>query len=343
MQVKLYAQSPGGLPELWDGKHQGYVVRKYDYMTVDLFHFDDLSDISQKTNLVGFILFNLLTMYLLARNTMNLNTRLSNVACSQGYGSHITKGLTLLLALLAPVYIIATTLWIKERILQLSKSCNREHMYPCVPESDFEKEHYKQVCSLTTSWVVKLAAMTVYLLCSMYVVKTAKRPGIIFQRGRLKCIEVYLLWSVLMSIQNIIGFAGIPIVNFAILIPMYTVFFLSANILALGILVLPFAITFYLFDLIKQRTISNIKLCVHTFELVFIYLIGSGVIFVLSVLYYVFLTGGANLAGVKGILFSLVPPLLITVTLFIIKTKVIRNNDNRKTIEYVEDEPMIGF
>lgn len=348
-QVKLYAQSLK-LPTFWEGKYQGYVIRKFDYNTVDLFHFDDLSEVLYNSTLFCFILFNLLTTYLLMSNASLINTRLVTAAGRQGYGRHITKGFTIALAVLVPTYIIGlTVISCTSSTLTLSHQCEKtqDWKYSCVPESEFEKEHKKQVWSLVASMLVKLTAVLLYALCSMYVVKTTKRRGIVFQSKWMRCIEVYLLWSVLAAIHIGIALAGIPILIFTILIPMYTVFFMSSWITGLGILALPFIIVFYLLDLIKRGTMSKIKLCVHTFELAFTYLIGSGVIVTLIILYFLFLTGGANMAGIKGVLFSLAPPLVISVALIIIKAKLTmnnnNNNNNKETIEMLEDEPLIGF
>ncbi len=341
----MYAQSQQP-PTYWEGKEQGYVTRKYDYITVDLFHFDDLSELSYKSTLVCFVFFNVLTTYLLMRNASLINTQLSIAACRKDHGRHITKGFTLQISLLVSAYILGTTsVYLKDPTLKLSSPCNPQNQdsyYSCVPESEFEKEHKKQVWSLVVSVILRVSAMLLYAVCSVYIVKTSRRPGIVFQRGWLRCIEVYLLWSVLMAIHIGIGLAGLPILIFTILIPMYTVFFVSSWIIGLGIIALPFIIAFYLLDLIKQGIISKIKLCLHSFELVFTYLMGSGVTIALLILYYLFLAGGASMAGFKGTVFSLVPPLVISVAVVIIKAKVTANN-NKETIELLDDEPLIGF
>ncbi len=341
-QVKLYARSQE-LPKNWDEKDQGYVIRKYDYITVDLYRFDHLSDISFDATLTCFILFNALAMYLQLKYAPLMYTKLSALASHDDYSRSITKGFTVLIAILVPSYILGSTVIIlRDPTFQLSSPCQPldSSYYSCVPESEFATEHKRQMVSLVASATLKLTATFLYVLASIYTVKTARNPGVIFQSDcRLRWIEVYLLWSVLTAIHISIGLAGLPILIFTILMPMYLIFYVSSMIMGLGIMALPFILAFHLFNQQNEQRMGKIKLLLHSFEVIFFYLMGSGILVTLFILYYLFLTGGASMIGLKGILFSLVPPLMISVGLVIIKTKM--NNKHKLTDESFEEEPLL--
>ncbi len=337
----MYAQSQG-LPTNWDEKEQGYVIKKYDFITVDLFCFDQLSDISFDATLTCFILFNLLAMYLQLKYAPLMYTKMSTVASHDDYGRSITKGSTVLIALLVPSYILGTVVVIlRDPTFKLSSPCNPLDInyYSCVPESEFATEHKKQVVSLVASVTLKLTATFLYVLGSIYTVKTIRNPGVIFKPDCLRWMEVYLLWSVLMAIHISIGLAGIPILIFTILMPMYMIFYVSSMIMGLGIMALPFISAFHLFNQQNEQRMSKTKLLLRSLELIFIYLMGSGILVTLFILYYLFLTGGASMIGLKGILFSLVPPLMISVGLVIIKTKM--NKKHKLTDELLEEQPLL--
>ena len=313
------------------------MTRKYDYVTIDLQLFDNQSQLTFFLTQTCFILCNIMAMYLLPKHGRLMYSKLASY---RGFGSSAIKGLSVTSTLLSLSYTIGVPV-IHYTSNFLTVLCDQTHnlnegSYKCIPENRFDFIHRKQVLSLVTKYCLLLLASLVYALASIHIVTTATTGYVVFKHRYLRWVEAYVLWSVLMGVHILVGFASLPLLIFTILTPMYMIFYLSAWIIGLGLIQLPFAALFHIVGQVRKCEMNAARLALWIVENTFVYLVGTGILFNLLFLYYLFLAGGASLNGVKGALFSLLPPTTISVVAFVLKWKASKSgklkiNDIAKT------------
>ena len=66
---------------------------------------------------------------------------------------------------------------------------------------------------------------------------------------------------------------------------------------------------------------------------------GTGIIITIIFLYFLFLTGGASMNGVKGALYSLLPPIMISIVVFVLRRKM--SGGFRSEVQDVEEKQLL--
>lgn len=274
--------------------------------------------------LACYILTNTLVFYVLLRNPRLIYERLGKaVDRSKRYGKSTIKGVTTFLAMiLAPVYICGViTVHAIEPLY--TPTCKQPHYYQCVPSQEENMQEHQKLY-LITKFVLFFTSISLYLLAAVYTVKTTKQR-VVFQRQCYSFLEVYLLWGILVCIHIVIGLASFPFLTFLMLIPMYTLFYVSSWIIGLAILTVPVTTLFHKCQGFEWQAVNHYTLF-RICDLFLIYTLGSSLTIVSFLIYYKFLLGGASMRSIKGILFSLFPPLCISMLALMVRRKLFQNN-----------------
>ena len=278
-------------------------------------------------------------MYLLLKWAPLIYTKFRKAVDQKGYRASVAKGALVLAAVLVLTYLIAVlSVYAREPALKLTAQCEEQvtERDACIPKDEFPTIHRTQVLSLTSSFTSLLTAMVLYSIGSIHTVKTST---VSVFNSRYKYCEAFLLWSALTGIHIAVGLASIPLFIFTVLTPMFMIFCLSSIAIILAVLLIPTAAVFHLTQQIKEQTQSTAHTVLQIMNFIFVYLVGTGIITTLVFLYYLFLTGGASMSGVKGALYSLLPPLMISAVVFTLKRKTTKRSDTLDSIE--EKRPLL--
>ena len=273
--------------------------------------------------LLCYILSNTLVLYFMLRNTTQIYEKLGQVVNqSERYGRSIIKGfVTFVAMILAPLYICSITV-IHATISPYTPTCSHGQYYECIPAHDIHVHREQQMSFISKTVVVSIIIPT-YFIAAIYTIKTTTVRRVLSQRRYCRYLEVYLLWGLLVCIHVGVGLASLPLIIFLILIPTYTLFYLSCWVIGLTLLSLPVA-ALYRMCQVKWHSVDRytpFRIC----DFLLLYTLATGIIVALLFLYFWFLVGGAHMYTVKGVIVSLIPPTLLSVAAFVIKRKVFPN------------------
>ena len=278
-----------------------------------------------------------MTTYILLKKAPLIHAKLCKAASQNGYTSSVAKGALVLAAVLVIAYLLAAVCaYSTEQALKFTDQC--EGHYGCIPKDEFPTVHRTQVLSLTSSFTSLLIAMVLYSIGSIHTVKTST---VSVFNSCYKCCEAFLLWSALTGIHIAAGLASIPLLIFSILTPMYMIFYLSSVTIGLALFLLPIAAAFHITEQAREHTQDTAHTVQCIIRFAFSYLVGTGIVITALFLYFLFLTGGASMSGVKGALYSLLPPLMISIVVFVLKRKMAkRPSSDMQTME--EKQPLLS-
>ena len=213
--------------------------------------------------------------------------------------------------------------------------CSKTVIYNCEPPHS-SVVFILEIASFYLKAAILVVVLLLYIVSSILVVAKVASPHILF-RNRFscyyRCVETFVWWGALSGIHICFGLAGVPILIFLIITPIYTFFFVFSIGVIVIFLSLPVVLCLHRCHpdaLPPHHTRAD---CRRIWSLCFIrtliaYLLTAFLTVALLYLYYGLLIGGASMNNTKGILFSLVPPAIIAVGGFYVRYRYVRSNKN---------------
>ena len=295
--------------EHWSQDNQGYVVPWYDYYTTDNRYQEDSLTIEHIIVYLNclFVAMNGFVLLLLARYSTKILTTISQLCASPNFTSSIHKGTICTATLFVTTYLIAV----------LVHDCQSGDFQLPSTDPNFRDKIKARIASLCIRVGVLIFAGIVHAGIAVY------STLIVHQRKIFKYqfLDVIVLWGTFMFCQLWIGVFSIPIVTFLTISPTITLFHLCLIVLIYIHLIAPMAYVIHYFN----RSSIGLKCVQVTLSYVTYYLATSAVTVSASVIYSEVMIRGAVPHGAQGFFLSFIPPLILSLTLWLIKTKLFTN------------------
>ena len=327
-QGKAYAKAQG-VPTTWSQEDQGYIARWYNFYTVKGYETERFRPAIRKLLLVIFILLNLFVLHTnitLGRKWYyNFFSSLKENS-EQATRIYLTAGVTM--ATFNFLYLTATVvLYTKYNSPPIGRAeCTALAESACSPPHN--STLYKdQVTSFIVKVVVILTAIIISLLVA---IKTTLKSTLPTATPCSKCLRIMLLWNYLVFVQIWTGLISLPFCVFLIISPLQTISTVCAAVLGIALIAVSVICLLQLGD-VQIRTCNNKtngKVCVH-FSRCLLLIPLSATSFTL----YMCLSPSTNeLSGIKIVLYTLLPPILLSVIAWVVKRRFLNKNMEKQKI-----------
>ena len=146
-------------------------------------------------------------------------------------------------------------------------------------------------------------------------------------------VRVFVTWQLLVFIQITVGLITIPLLVLTFVSPAHVLLATGGIFLLFTLIVLVLA-TITLPNKRKFQLKGLLQSCCYTAEVLFIaVLVGSA-----FSTYYIIVKHGMNMDGVKGYIMSLIPTILISIFIWIIKSKYVGQRLNKKRKQIASEQ-----
>ena len=304
IQSKAYAKTQG-VPTTWSRDDQGYIARWYSYYTAEGYETDESRPAIRKVLLTIFILLNLSVLYTTITHGVKWYCRLCDSLMECSF-SNLYSAAGISLAILNVVYLTSTVLMNTK--YRVSPSLNL---------------YYKdEVTALIAKGAVIFLAIITELLVAIQTLK--ERSHFSMANRRSKCFGIVLLWNMFVFVQISVGLLLVPACIFLIIAPLQTIPILCAALVFPPLLMVVIAILLQLGNQLHLRNWDckiNAMVCIHSSG----HMILAALVVAVMVLYFYLSPGGTTLSSTEGILFSLIPSIMISMTAWGIKRRFFDN------------------
>ena len=321
-QSKAYAKVQG-LPTTWSQEDQGYIAKWYSYYTAEAYETGSIRPGIRKLLLAIFILLNLFVLHANITVGRKWYYRFYNIlkeSSEQASRIYLVAGITM--ATINFLYLTTTVvLYTKYDIPPIHRAkCTALAVSECSPPHT--STLYKDE---VTSFIVKVVVLLTAIITALLVAITSTMKSTLPTVGRCsKCMRIVQLWNYFVFVQIWAGLASLPVCIFLIISPLQNLSILCAVVLFILLIAMSVACLLQLGD-IQIRTCnykSNSKVCAH-FSMCSIVLPLS---LTLATLYFLLSPSTSELSSVRKVLFSLLPPLVLSVLAWVVKRRFLNKN-----------------
>ena len=336
MQSKAYAKAQG-VPTSWSQEDQGYIARWYSYYCAEAyFRSKEIGKNTRKVLLIIFILLNLFILH----TTVIYGTKwycrfyeILNDRSQKASGIYLAVGITT--TILNFAYLTATVVL-----------CVNKHSIPpiyvaeCTAISDWvggcspshDSSLYKdELASFITKMLVIIIAMIVHFLIAFKVpIKTALLTT--KWRHSSKCYRVFqiiLHWNIFLFVQMLLGLISLPACLLLLIAPLQTISLLCEVCLMIASLTVLIVCLLQFGRRCHIRTCCFEETCGHLLW----YLILAALTVAITFLYLFLLPQGESLSNARGVVFSLLPPIALSITSWTIKRKFLSKDSTKRKLE----------
>ena len=322
IQSKAYAKAQG-VPTTWSQEDQGYIARWYSYYRAEGYYDGEESvHIIRKILLINFTLLNLLVLYtIIAYGTSwyNRTCEVLNKKSKQASKTYLAVGITT--AIVNFVYLTTTAvLYIRNSIPPIHlPECTAISDSDCIPSSIYKDE--------LASFVVKTLVFLIAIITELLVAIKATLPTTKWCHSN-KCYKVFqiiLLWNTFVFIQIGLGLISLPTCLLLFTTPLQTISALCAEVLI--VVVFAASIT-YLLQIARKhrvRVCSFGKECGYFSLYLILLVLTVALVSALCTLYFTLLPQGVQLST-RGVIFSLLPPIILSVASWVVKRKFLHKD-----------------
>ena len=309
-QSKAYVKEPG----LWSQEDQGYVTRWVDYYTTESYNNTDLKALSSRIEvllLIIFIFLNLAVLMCIKRNATNAYEKLCHIIHSNS--APVYWAAAIVSVMFNSLYLLSLFLihiW-KQYPEVLFKGCL---LTPCHSSSAYKRE----LSAFTAKATVVCLTFTMELIMAIRVVKYTNNIGLplpkcqshLLRCSKVKhgsCLQTVLLWQMFVSAQIWFGLIPLPFFLLSVISPLISISAISGG-----------ALTFVLMITALTHILHKCRVGCTSIEwksvgcLCLDYTVFTGLIIAMGYFYWFLLTGGVSLGGVKTVVLSLLPSILLS-------------------------------
>ena len=343
-QSEAYVKAQG-LPATWNREDQGYVAKYCDYYTTEPYsntHFEERFIFIRKLILVTFIFANILILTVILKcGYQKLNHSIHSNSAPVYWAIAIAMGIMNIIYLIgliwAHIYKRLPRLLLDEYSTHIKEkeNCPAKFIY-------YQHEllaFIAKVSILCISAIMELI-LALYIVC-MTNFRLLPIPPILAQVMKrcfcccnyLKCLHAVLLWQVFLFTQIWLGFLPLPFLVLFIFGPLRSI--LTLSIAALIFVMLTASLSHMLYNCRIRCT------CTSWMNFVFWcwgYTVISALIAGVLALYITFVDGGYSDSGIKPVILSLLPSVLLSGSVWVIKKKFL----NKRTSPHLERQPSVS-
>jgi len=319
-QSKAYAKVQG-LPTTWSQEDQGYISRWYSYYHAESYETDGSRSNVPKVLLTIFILLNLFVLHTSITHGEKWYCRFCDIIkeCST---SRVYSAVGISMA--TSNFLYMTSMVVLDTVYSTSPShCRDEHtgtLDNC--SAIYTSPTYKdEVTARIVKGVVIFIAIIIELLVAIRISKKAILP---MANRCSQCFQIIVLWNMFVFVQIWVGLVLLPACIFLIIAPLQTIPILCAAIMSPPLLMAFISILLQFGNQLHIRNWDckiNTVVCIRSSrQFIFVALIVA-----LMTLYFYLSPGGTSLSSTEGIIFSLIPSIMISMTVWGIKRRFFNN------------------
>ena len=340
MQSKAYAKA-SGVPTTWSQEDQGYIARWYSYYSAETCcKNEDIGTAVRKILLTIFILLNLIVLHATITHGVSWYYRLHEILNER---SQQTPWIYLEIAL--PVFnllylIVTVWVYVKQDIppIHLPK-CSGTSEAHCIPSHN--SSIYKDEL---VAFTAKLSVMLIAIITELMVaIKAPQKIGMLTARWHhhTKCqrvVQIILLWNTFVFLQISMGLICLPVCIFLLITPLQTISVLCAAVATFAITGATTMIILQLGNQCYARTCKFGRDCGHFLW----YLILVALVAAVCTFYFYLLPQGTSISSTRGVIFSLIPPIAISMTSWMVKRKFLSKDSTKKNKVKVDERSSIS-
>ena len=311
--------------EHWSQENQGYVVPWYDYYTTDNRYQEDSRTIKRTILSLNclFVSLNAFVLLLLVRYSTKIFSTIHQLCASPNFTSSIHKGALCIATLFVITYLIAVLVY----------DCQSGDFQLHTANPTIHEKIKARIVSLSITVGVFIFAGTVHMGIAVYSVLTNYPYQ--WKIFKYRFLDIIVLWGTFTFCQQCIGVFSMPVVTFLAISPTITIFYLCLAVLILIYLIAPMAYVIHYFN----RSTMGLKCVQVTLSYITYYLVTSAVTASASVIYFEVMVRGAVPHGAQGFFLSFIPPVILSLTLWLIKTKLFTN----KNVPYTNTREKVTY
>ena len=313
-QSKAYAKAQG-LPTTWSEEDQGYIARYYGYYDAEGYGTEEAGSTIRKLLLAIFILLNLFVIYTTITHGKQWYCRFCDIMkeCST---SKVYSAVGISMATFNFLYL--TSIVVMDTIYSISPShCMDEHTGSCsaIYTSTIHKDEF-------TARIVKGVVIFIAIITELLVAIQISRKAVLPMAK--KCFQIVVIWNMFIFVQIWVGLLFLPPCIFLIIGSLQTIPVLCAAIMTPPWLIAFISILLQFGSQLHIRNWDykiNTVVCIHSSrQFVF-----AALIVALMTLYFYLSPGGTSLSSTEGIIFSLIPPIVLSMTAWGFKKRFFNN------------------
>ena len=315
-QSKAYAKAQG-LPATWSQEDQGYIARSYGYWETEGYGTETTGSTIRKLLLTIFILLNLFAIYTTITHGKKWYCSLHDTmkeSFVQVLKIYSAAGVSMVMFNFA---YLTSSVWVYVMYYTHPSQCIDHDSDSCRPPHT--SPFYKDV---VTALIVKGVVIFIAIITQLLVALLISRKAILPMENRhskcLRILQIILLWNTFVFVQIWVGLILLPACIFLIIAPLQTIPILCAAIALTPVLMLFISTLLWLANKVHIRNWDykiNAMVCIHSSR----YMVFVALIVALVILYFNLSPGGTTLSSTKGIIFSFLPSILLSMTAWGIK------------------------
>ena len=332
MQSKAYAKAQG-VPTTWSQKDQGYIARWYNYYSAEAyFKTKSIGGNIRKVLLAIFILLNLIVLHATVTYGTKWYCRFYEIVNDRSQKASST-------------YLVVGTIMTIFNILYLTAivgMCTAKHSIPpiyiseCTGISDWgcspshDSSLYKDVLAafITKMSVIFIAIIINLLVAFKAVMKTPLFTASWWHSSKYsRVVQTILLWNTFVFVQIWVGLVCLPACMLLLITPLQTLSVLCGTLLMVAF------VTAFIVYILQLGKMCHVRACslgrecgYFSWNLILVALTVT-LVCAIAILYFSLLPQGVHLST-RGVIFSLIPSIALSVTTWVIKRKFL--NKKRK-------------
>ena len=335
-QSEAYAKVQG-VPTTWSQEDQGYIARWYSYYSAEpYFNSKEIGENIRKALLIIFILLNLIVLHTTVTYGTKWYCRFYEIF---KFNDRSQKASSIYLAVGTTVTIINLLYWtatvgaclIKHSVPPIYKSeCTAILHWDCSPSHD--SSLYKDVLA---AFITKMSIIFIAIIIDLLVAFRAVMKNPLFSASwwhsskYSRVVQTILLWNTFVFVQIWVGLICLPACMLLLITPLQTLSVLCGTLLMVAFIT---AFIVYILQLGKMchvRACSLGRECGYLSWNLILVALTVTLVCAIAILYFSLLPQGVHLST-RGVIFSLIPSIALSVTTWVIKRKFL---SKKKKIE----------
>ena len=208
--------------------------------------------------------------------------------------------------------------------------CAAVSQWGCSPPHD--SSLYKdELASFITKLLVIIIAIIVHLLVA---IKAQMKTALLATKWchYSKCYRVFqiiLLWNTFVFIQILVGLTCLPACILLLITPLQTISVLCAAVGIIAVLAVSIVCLLQFGRKCHVRSCQFGKACGHFSWYLILVALSTAVV----ILYLLMLPQGVSLSSPRGVIFSLIPPIALSITSWVVKRKFLSKDSRKRKLE----------
>ena len=327
MQSKAYAKAQG-IPTTWSQEDQGYIARWYSFYSAEPYYKSkQIGRDIRKVLLAIFILLNLFILH----TTITCRTKwycrfyeILNDRSQQASSIYLVVGTTVTIFNIFYLTVTVGMSTAKHSIPPIySSECTAISHWGCSPSHD--SSLYKDVLA---TFITKMSIIFIAIIIDLLVAFKAVMKNPLFTASwwhatkYSRVVQTILLWNTFVFVQIWVGLICLPACMLLLITPLQTLSVLCATLLMVAFVTVSIVYLLQFGKMCHIRACSFGSECSYFSRNLILVAIIVTLGFTIIILYFNLLPKGVHLST-RGVIFSLIPSIALSVTTWAIKKKLL--------------------